>query len=437
MKTKRILALIMTAILLLMTTVSAFAADADCAHTSLVWRVDVEATADHAGTMSQYCTDCGKVMQTSSFSQHTHTPGHQITLVSPYCETEGELGVCCKVCGAVYETSVIPALGHSGGRGVGISGSALEVVFLIDESGSMWSNDPGHVRIDVSKDLVNEFSAADKGAVVGFGSYDRVLCTFTSDKDTLKNAIDKISDDGGSTYMYSGMQTAFAQFPETASGSRYIVLLTDGQAHDKGHFDYAAASADKNVKIYTVGLGRGVNESDLQEIADRTGGKYYFATVPEDLVDIFKELGKEIIYSAGTWVTTITPTCHTPGERVCYCSRCGQAIGSEAIEPTSHVYSACVDINTESHTGTCINCGKTVTEFHDWTIWSYNGDNTFFKNGTISRSCIGCGKVETVKAKHTSIIARFFYPGYELVLRWFNRMPFNWINALVEWVHSW
>lgn len=419
---KKILSVLMSLILAFSFITVALADDGTtCAHSLNYWRVEREATPEYSGLMVRWCSDCQKEIETKNFEAHEHTPGYEEILVAPYCETAGQAGVVCADCGAVYETKEIPALGHSGSSSTTttVIGGNLEVVFLIDESGSMSSNDPSYIRKQVAKELTDNFGTSDKAAVVAFDSYTRVITDFTSDKEVIKNAIDQVSASGG-TDMYEGLEVSIGLYDGTATAKRYIVLLTDGQS--SGSFDYATAAKEKNVVIYTVGLGYGVNSTELEEIATATGGSYYYADAPEDLFGIYEEITEEIVTGGGTWVTTVVPTCSSFGERVCYCSRCGLAIASEKLEPVAHTYSAAVYLDEDTHTGTCVDCGMTVNEGHAWTGWMYNNDNTFFTDGTMSRYCVGCAKEETVTAEHTSIIGRIFYPFFNAILSFFNEI---------------
>ncbi len=420
---KKILAAVLAVVLFCACIPFSFAVEDDtaeiCTHEYSFWKVEREATDDHDGAMVKYCADCGKALGSKAFGYHTHEAGYEVTLIPAFCETNGEAGVVCGICDAVYETKVIPALGHSGSTSTTVTGGSLEVVLLIDESSSMWSSDPNEIRKDVSAELVDRIGTNDKAAVVGFGSSSRVITYFTSDKDLLKSGINEVNDFGSSTHMYDGINTSFELFDETSSTQKYIVLLTDGVAHDSSS-DYADIAAEKGVTIHTVGLGSGVNEYELQEIATATGGKYFFASVADDLFDIYEEITETIISGGGTWVTTITPTCHSAGERVLFCSRCGKAVASEVIEATAHHYSAAVYNTPETHTGTCVDCGNIINDFHTWTDWEYNEDNTFFKKGTQSRYCTGCLKVETVEVSHSSVICRIFWPVINLFVRFFN-----------------
>lgn len=425
MKTsKKILAVLMSLVFVFAFVPSALAdeaVDATCPHSLNYWRIEREATPEYLGLMVRWCADCQTEIETKTFESHTHTPGYEKTLIEPYCELVGQAGVFCAACGALYETKEIPALGHTSGSSTVVTGGSLEVVYLIDESGSMTSNDPSYIRKEVTKTLTDNIGTADKAAVVAFDDYARVITDFTSDKDVIKDAIDTVGAYGG-TDMYEGLEVALGLFDATTTATRYIVLLTDGQSY--GYYDYATAAAEKGVVIHTVGLGYGVNETELKEIADATGGTYYFADAPEDLFGIYEEI-TEVITGGGTWVTTIAPTCSSYGEKVCYCTRCGLAIASAKIDPTEHNYSAAVYLDAETHTGTCADCGNVVHEGHDWSGWYFNGDNTFFKDGTQTCWCYDCGREITETAEHTSIVARIFYPCFNAILSFFNRIvPF-------------
>jgi hypothetical protein len=57
--------------------------------------------------------------------------------------------------------------------------------------------------------------------------------------------------------------------------------------------DHAQELKDKNIKIFTIGLGNGVDQAFLAQIA--SGPTYeYYAPTSDQLEAIFKQIAKEI-----------------------------------------------------------------------------------------------------------------------------------------------
>jgi len=94
---------------------------------------------------------------------------------------------------------------------------------------------------------------------------------------------------------------------------KVMVLMTDGQANQypSGPCDdedlwpdggaakdcvvyYARDAQNKNIVIYTIGLGDSADHDLLREIADRTGGVYYFAPDAQKLDTIFQQIADQI-----------------------------------------------------------------------------------------------------------------------------------------------
>lgn len=173
----------------------------------------------------------------------------------------------------------------------------LDVVLVIDSSGSMTSNDSRNIRKSVAKEFVSKLGENDKAAVIDFDSYSRLYSEFTSNKEALNSAIDRIDSSGG-TNLGKGIQLAIEQFnksetydPKTAY--KYIIMLTDGDGSYNSSLTTAAYQ--KDIVIYTIGLGSGVKESVLKSMAEGTGGQYYFASTAENLYDIFDIVIEETI----------------------------------------------------------------------------------------------------------------------------------------------
>ena len=71
-----------------------------------------------------------------------------------------------------------------------------------------------------------------------------------------------------------------------------MILLTDGV----GTWNPAliGVAVAQRITIYTIGLGSGVDEPQLQSIATGTGGQYFHVANAADLPDVFREIDDEI-----------------------------------------------------------------------------------------------------------------------------------------------
>jgi len=182
---------------------------------------------------------------------------------------------------------------EGGGGGGGGEVVFVDVAFVLDSSGSMSWNDPQGFRRTAAKLFVDAMLPEDRGAVVDFDSSARLFQSLTSDKAALKAAIDRIDSNGG-TNIAAGVRlgiTALAPSDDPLRG-KIMILLTDGVGFwDPSLIGVAVA---ERITIYTIGLGSGVNQAQLQSIATGTGGQYFHVANAADLPDVFREIDDEI-----------------------------------------------------------------------------------------------------------------------------------------------
>lgn len=197
-----------------------------------------------------------------------------------------------------------------------IDDGSMDIVFVIDRSASMDSNDPNAIRKDVTKEFINKLrDGVDKAAVVQFTAVAETIMPLTHDKDALLNAVDGIenSDGGGcagsdqnaGTNGSAGIRNAITELENSTADHKYIIFLTDGDdtavsedyGDETGTFGLTGEAKGKDIVIHTVGLvGSGTVDTDLlKRVAEGTGGNYYLATVGdpevnEELVRIYDEI---------------------------------------------------------------------------------------------------------------------------------------------------
>ena len=155
----------------------------------------------------------------------------------------------------------------------------FDICYVIDRSGSM-----AGTRITTAKEAIGNFVDAmytnDRGAIVGFESSARVYSNFTSDKTVLRNSLSSITATGG-TNVESGLVAGLNLFDSASTNSKMMILLCDGDVY------YTQATLqrakDNGIKIYTVLIGSTSGQAALQNIAEVTGGKFYYAATADEI----------------------------------------------------------------------------------------------------------------------------------------------------------
>ena len=191
-------------------------------------------------------------------------------------------------------------------RDVYASGSytSLEIVFVVDDSGSMSSNDSGNKRLTVAKDLIDKLPDAAKIGVVRFDASATALTTsLTDSKDTAKRYLSTTYfDSDGLTFLYSGATEGlklYSQKQDNDGVLRVMILISDGKPEGSDtitHQSVVDSAIAKGVKIYTVGLGTGTSyfDSTLRPLSNQTDAEYKHADNASALAEIYKDIGEII-----------------------------------------------------------------------------------------------------------------------------------------------
>jgi Ca-activated chloride channel homolog len=207
-----------------------------------------------------------------------------------------------------------------GGDTVEIKKEGIAIVITIDISSSMLAEDfaPSN-RLEVAKRQAVGFirgRSADRIGLVAFAGEALTQVPVTLDYPVIEQAVMdlKIGSLEDGTAIGSGLATAVNRLRRAPDKSKVILLLTDGE-NNKGLIDprtAAATAAAFGIKVYTIGVGtigeapiptgRGlggfryellpvrIDEPLLQEIAQKTGGRYFRAKDSEALSRIFRQI---------------------------------------------------------------------------------------------------------------------------------------------------
>ncbi len=162
---------------------------------------------------------------------------------------------------------------------------AANVVFLIDTSGSMASEDKLPLLIASFKEMTLKLRPQDRVSIVVYaGSAGLVLpATSGADKETILQALDKLQA-GGSTNGGQGIELAYkiAKQNFIANGVNRVILATDGD-FNVGIYDtemlktLVADQRKSGIALTTLGFGQGnYNDQMAEQLADVGNGNHAY-----------------------------------------------------------------------------------------------------------------------------------------------------------------
>ena len=172
----------------------------------------------------------------------------------------------------------------------------LNLVLVIDRSGSMGSENKLEQVKNAAAQIINNMNFTDRLAVVIYDDSVQTLIPSSSveNKERLKELIYSLSP-GGSTNLCGGLMQGFEEARRNFKPDHVnrIVLLSDGLAN-AGIIepDQIAAQAklirEHSVSVSAMGVGIDYNENLMANIADSSGGNYYYISKDVNMADIFR-----------------------------------------------------------------------------------------------------------------------------------------------------
>ena len=201
-----------------------------------------------------------------------------------------------------------------------IMNKGIDIMMILDTSGSMAAEDfQPQNRLQVAKKTMKNFISkriSDQIGLVVFGSDAYTQAPLSMDYKIIGNLFESIelSMAGDGTAIGMAIATGLNRLKDSASKSKIMVLLTDGE-NNAGEIDPIRASQlanDIGVKIYTIGIGKEggakipyyhplygkvysdvltyLDEDTLKTIANNTNGSYFRATDTDSLTEIYQQI---------------------------------------------------------------------------------------------------------------------------------------------------
>ena len=198
-------------------------------------------------------------------------------------------------------------------------GQGIDMVLVIDISGSMEIQDLRPNRLEAAKKLATDFvnsRVGDRLGLVAFAGEAYSLAPLTTDYDLLREDLASlrlglIAEDG--TAIGSALGVAVNRLRESTARSRVCILLSDGESN-AGSLDplLAAQLAHAfNIRLYTIGLGKDgfvpygqdslgrtryvstrLDETTMRQLAAAADGRFFRATDADALREVFAQINR-------------------------------------------------------------------------------------------------------------------------------------------------
>lgn len=200
--------------------------------------------------------------------------------------------------------------------------SSHNIMLALDVSGSMEEQDfdlnrrPA-TRLQILKAVSDDFvqsRAGDNLGIVIFGSEAYTYAPLSPDIATLRELLGEIGIGiaGTQTAIGDALALAVQGVASVPTDSQIVILMSDGMSNaGRVSVDEAVKlAAGQGIKVYTVGIGsdaqmiqdffglvqinpsQSLDEKTLQEIAQKTGGRYFRAKSTQELADIYATINQ-------------------------------------------------------------------------------------------------------------------------------------------------
>ncbi|HZI72981.1 MAG TPA: VWA domain-containing protein, partial [Gemmatimonadales bacterium] len=181
------------------------------------------------------------------------------------------------------------------------------LVFLIDVSGSMQSEDKLPLVKQAFRALVQELRPEDRVAIVVYAGAAGLVLPSTSgaDKSTILGAIDRL-EAGGSTAGGAGLRLAYdvARENHLSEGNNRVILATDGdfnvgESSDAEMIRLVETRREEGTFLTVLGFGTGnLKDTKMEQMADKGNGHYAY-------IDSFREAHKVFVREFGGTLFTV------------------------------------------------------------------------------------------------------------------------------------
>ena len=185
--------------------------------------------------------------------------------------------------------------------------AAQDVVLVLDNSGSMRTNDPNRLAAKAVTDFIEVQPADTHVSIIEFATTPTALMPLSpldaDAKAQAQSAVAKLDYRGQWTDTGAALERALYELDTHGrpGASKFIVLMTDGYVDvgnasrdsDKIHWivqSLIPEAVSKHVRIFGIAFTDQADYELLQQLAQKTGAGYYRAYAAGDLAGIYKQI---------------------------------------------------------------------------------------------------------------------------------------------------
>ncbi len=184
----------------------------------------------------------------------------------------------------------------------------VDILFILDCSGSMKKTDPQDFRKPATELMVSLLGPKDRIGLISFGDTAKTLVpltdNFPENRKIFSQAIQKISSQDLTTDLYEAIRKGFEEIKGSQRSDKILLVMSDGQmdlgSKEKDQsalkklFDLIPELIKGNIKLYTVAFTDLSDQKLLADLAQRTGGFFGMAKADKDLHVIFSSIFEQL-----------------------------------------------------------------------------------------------------------------------------------------------
>lgn len=181
------------------------------------------------------------------------------------------------------------------------------LVFLLDVSGSMYSDNKLPLLQKSFSMLVEELTEKDRVSIITYAGKDEVVLEGArgDEKAVIKEALEAL-EAGGSTNGADGIETAYRLAEEyfIEGGNNRVILATDGDLNvgvtsESALDELITEKKESGVFLSVLGFGTGnIKDNKMETLADRGNGNYAY-------IDSLSEAKKVLVEQMGATLVTV------------------------------------------------------------------------------------------------------------------------------------